>query len=144
MSNHMKQLFAVIGKRLGVDLLSFDFVRDPSYVQDRCARILGGAEVARSLMRCLLHSGLTDEERRLIFPGKFDLGNTQPIPFTECTYEALGKELEEQRTLEQVRDNPLSKAEIVRLLKDVALLLGHEAPQEAQPGVEKIFKVAKL
>lgn len=138
-------LFSYIGKGLGVDLFSYDFVRDPSYVEDRCGRVIGG-EVAdgQSLLRYVLHSGLTEEDRMRIFPGEFDLGNARSIPDKVCTYEALGKELEQQRPPDKTRDNPLDKATVARLLKDTAALLGHAPPQERQAGAGQVFKVAKL
>lgn len=128
-----------------MDLLSYDFVRDPSYVEDRCGLVIGG-EVSdgQSLLRCVLHAGLTDEDRMRIFPGEFDLGNARSIPDEACTYEALGKELEQQRSPHEARDNPLDKAAVVRLLRDTTALLEHEPLQERQVGAGQLFKVAKL
>ncbi|RJG08719.1 hypothetical protein D3879_22845 [Pseudomonas cavernicola] len=134
-----------IGKQLGVNLFSYDFVRDASYVEDRCGRIIGGGNTdGQSLLRCVLHAGLTNEERERIFPEEFDLGNARSIPDEACTYEALGKELEQQRTPQQTRDNPLEKAAVVRLLRETAALLGHKTPQEQQVGAGQLFKVVKL
>lgn len=144
MSEQRKRLFSTIGRSLGVDLLSYDFVHDPSYLSDRCGRVLGGEPQGRSLLRCLLHSGLSENDRARIFPGKFDLGNARLIPAEACTYEALRKELEPQRTADETRNNPLDKTTVKRLLKDVAALLGHAPPQEAEADVGQIFKVAKL
>jgi hypothetical protein len=138
-------LFAYLGKSLGVDLFSHDFVRDPSYVEDRCRRVIGREVLGgQSLLRRLLHAGMSDEDRMRIFPGKFDLGNARSIPDDECTYEALGKELDQQRSPDEARDDPSDKAAVARMLKDTAALLGHAPPHERQAGAGQVFKVAKL
>jgi hypothetical protein len=138
-------LFSILGNSLGVDLFSYDFVRDPSYVKDRCGRIIGGAVLdGQSLLRSMLHVGLTEGDRMQIFPGAFDLGNARSIPEEACTYEALMKELEQQRPPDESCENPLGKADVLRLLRDTADLLGHTPPQERQVGAGEFFKVAKL
>lgn len=140
----MFELKEMISRRLGVDILSRDFLRDPSYVMDRCSRVNEGGPGFQSVLRWVIHSKLSPEDRSRVFPGDFDLGNSRLIQDGLCTYEALIKELEEQRSPEEVLDNPLDKTTVVRLLKDVAGLLGHKPPQEAEEGAGQFFKVAKL
>jgi hypothetical protein len=138
-------LFSSLGKSLGVDLFSYDFVRDPSYVKDRCGRIIGGEVLdGQSVLRSMLHAGLTEGDRIQIFPGEFDLGNARSIPEDACTYEALTKELEEQRSQYESSNNPLGKADVTRLLRNTAELLGHTLPQERYAGAGDFFKVVKL
>lgn len=139
-----KMMLSSISRELGVDVTSRVFLREPSYFKDRGRRVGGGAPTFRSLLRFLLHSELSPADRQRVFPGDFDLGNNRLIPDDLCTYEALIKELEEQRSPAEVFDNPLDKTAVVRLLRDVAGLLGHEPPQETQEGVGQFFKVAKL
>lgn len=144
MSRLKDLMLSSISRQLGVDIFSQDFLRDPSYFKDRGSRVGGGAPTFQSLLRCLLHSGLSSEDRLRVFPGDFDLGNGRSIQDDLCTYEALIKELEEQRSPAEVLENPLDKAAVVRLLRDVAGLLCHTPPQEAEEGVGQFFKVAKL
>ncbi len=134
-----------MGKSLGVDLFSYDFVRDPRYVKHRCGRVIGGDGLAvQNLLRSVLHVGLTERDRMQIFPGEFDLGNARSIPEEACTFEALIKELEQQRPPDEYCDNPLGKADVSRLLRDTAELIGHTPPLERQVGTGELFKVAKL
>jgi len=93
MSKLKDLMLSSISRQLGVDVFSRDFLRDPSYFKDRGGRVGGGAPTFQSLLRCLLHSGLSPEDRLRVFPGDFDLGNGRSIQDDLCTYEALIKEL---------------------------------------------------
>lgn len=144
MTNQHAVLWA-LSNRLGINPCSYDFIRDPSYLEDRCSRVIGGQIFdGQSVLKYLLHSGLTKEDRLRIFPGEFDLGNSRSIPDKDCTYDALCKELEGQRTSHERFDNPLEIADVMRLLRDTSALLGHKPIKEQQVGSSQLFKVAKL
>lgn len=138
-------VFYGLKERFKADVFSRDFLRDPSYVDNRCERIIGGKTFdGRSVLRFILDSGLTDEERQEVFSEKFDLGNARIISDEECTYEAFSQELELLDCPKTEGAKFLERADIIRLLNDTASLLGHESPEERQPGAGQLFKVAKL
>lgn len=141
----MNMLLAV-GRKLGVNLFSAEFLREQHHMRNRCyGRVIGGKILnGQSLLRAVLHAGLTEEDRMRMFPCTFDLGNARSIPEEACTFEALLEELEQQRPPEISRENPLDKTAVVRLLKDTAAILEHTPPQERQAGAGQFFKVAKL
>ena len=78
----------------GIDMLSKAYLYEKKYAQHRSQVVLiGGPLVHRSRLSILLREGMTEERRRNIFPGDFDLGNMRTLPTELCTYEKLADEL---------------------------------------------------
>lgn len=125
----VRALLPLLEQRHGVPALSREFVWEPRYAAARFER-MGG----RSVLWQLLHLELTAQERELLFPGQFDLGNLRPIPDEMCTEEALWNLLFDGKELSEVQ----------RLLRDVSATTGHEPHQHFSMGVGQAFKVAVL
>lgn len=59
----------------------------------------------RRLLSFLLHEELNEENRKKIFPERFDLGSHSSIPLNECTYKSLAAEIGELASSEDAFDS---------------------------------------
>lgn len=89
-TNLMRLIVEEYGRAAGVNPFSHAFVWNPSFAPHRFKRVSSGG---KNLLEVLLRCGLTNEERALIFPGKFDLGSHSDLKSEDCSDERVAEEL---------------------------------------------------
>lgn len=76
------------------DIFSWEFFFEPVYAGIRSQHPLrGGTSSKRTLLSILMHEGMDDKRRAIIFPKTFDLGNLREIPPSKCNNKSLLEDL---------------------------------------------------
>ncbi|KPZ00565.1 hypothetical protein [Pseudomonas syringae] len=80
---------------------SYDYVHHRNYRDLRVGgRMLGGRPESVSQLYVIVNDLITEEEKKAVFPGAFDLGNFKQLPENLQTYKALEDEIRKESKVE--------------------------------------------
>lgn len=123
----------------GIDLFSKKYFFERKNAEHRSAVVLiGGPLSHRSRLSLLLREGMTEERRRKIFHGDYDLGNMKVLSPELCTYAKLVRDLYGDPK------KGIDVNEAFRTIKeDIHRITGRKMQEHVKVDESKAFKVLK-
>ena len=99
----------------------------------------------RTWINVLLHDGMTDELRKEIYPGRFDLGNTQSDNDTRVDFRELLREINGPKKQKRGANvGGIGKKDLGTVLRGIEVLLGTRMGDSAEMLTVADLKVIKL